>query len=84
MTEARSTKTSKKLTVKITLSDLNRMDAEIIPIIMGQKRKSNFIRLALYSYIKGLDNQAIASKRLPTEEDMKLKSKISKLEDLDF
>lgn len=84
MTEARSIKTSKKLTVKITLSDLNTIDAEIIPIIMGQKRKSNFIRLALYSYIKGLDNQAIASKRLPTEEDIKLKSKISKLEDLDF
>lgn len=84
MTETRSAKTSKKLTVKITLSDLNPMDAEIIPIIMGQKMKSNFIRLALYSYIKGLDNQAIASKRLPTEEDMKLKSKISKLEDLDF
>ena len=84
MTEARSTKTSKKLTVKITLSDLNPMDAEIIPIIMGQERKSGFIRLALYSYIKGLDNQAVTSKRLPTEEDMKLRSKISKLEDLDF
>lgn len=84
MTEAKKTKTSKKLTVKITLSDLNPMDVEIIPVIMKQERKSSFIRLALYSYIKGLDNQAVTSKRIPTEEDMKLRSKISKLEDLDF
>lgn len=84
MTEANSAKTSKKLTVKITLSDLNPMDAKIIPIIMGQKRKSGFIRLALYSYIKGLDNQAMPPKRPPTEEDQKLRSKISKLEDPDF
>lgn len=84
MTEAKSAKTSKKLTVKITLSDLNPMDAKIIPIIMGQKRKSGFLRLALYSYIKGLDNQAVPPKQPPTEEDKKLRSKISKLENLDF
>ena len=79
-----SGKPTKKLSVKITFSSLNPMDAEIIPILMAKRKKCGFIRLALYSYIKGLDNQVVPSKRQPTEEDLKLRSKISKLEDLDF
>lgn len=85
MTEAKNTRISKKLVVKITLSALDPMDAEIIPVIMGLEKKSKFMRLALYSYIKGMNNQAVTPpKRLPTMEDLKLRSKISRLDDLDF
>ena len=84
MTETDGGKTPKKLTGKITFSSLNPIDAEIIPVLMAKRKKCGFIRLAIYSYIKGLDNQVVPSKRQPTEEDLKLRSKISKLEDLDF
>lgn len=79
-----SGKPTKKLSVKITFSSLNPIDAEIIPVLMAKRKKCGFIRLAIYSYIKGLDNNALAAKRQPTEEDLKLRSKMAKLEDLDF
>lgn len=79
-----SGKPTKKLSVKITFSSLNPIDAEIIPVLTAKRKKCGFIRLAIYSYIKGLDNNAFTAKRQPTEEDLKLRSKISKLEDLDF
>lgn len=84
MTETNCVKPPKKLTVKITFSGLNPIDAEIIPVLMEKKKKCGFIRLAIYSYIKGLDTNAFPSKRQSTEEDLKLRSKMSKLEDLDF
>jgi len=84
MTETNCVKPPKKLSVKITFSGLNPIDAEIIPILMAKRKKCGFIRLAIYSYIKGLTNNTFVAQRQPTEEDLKLRRKISKLEDLDF
>lgn len=76
-----------KITVKVTFSGIDPFDAEVIPVLKGQKKKAGFIRTAVFCYVKGLNSrngEAAAEKPRLAEEDLKLGKKISKLEDLDF
>lgn len=89
-----------KLTVKVTFSIKDPMDAEVIPVLMGQKKRAGFIRTAVFCYVKGVSSRrdppspqqtsatAHAPKRASQpkqpELDAKLDAKVSMLEKLDF
>lgn len=89
-----------KLTVKVTFSSKDPMDAEVIPVLREQKKKAAFIRTAAFCYVKGIPSrrdspspqQTTAAVHAPKrasqpkqpESDAKLDAKVSRLEKLDF
>ncbi len=43
-----------KLTVKVTFSGKDPMDAEVIPVLREQRKRAAFIRTAVFCYVKGV------------------------------
>jgi len=76
-----------KLTVKVTFSSKDFMDAEAIPVLMKQKKRAGFIRTAVFCYIKGYtrtyETTVIADPQKAERND-KLDSKVSMLAKLNF
>jgi len=88
-----------KLTVKVTFSSKDPMDAEVIPVLREQKKKAGFIRTAVFCYVKGVSPRRDAlppntprGTDIPKatlepqhpETDSKLDSKVSMLDKLEF
>jgi len=88
-----------KLTVKVTFSSKDPMDAEVIPVLREQKKKAGFIRTAVFCYVKGVsprrdalppqsphtaEASEAASQPQHQRAEAKLDSKVSMLDKLDF
>lgn len=89
-----------KLTVKVTFSNKDPMDAEVIPVLRKQKKRAAFLRTAAFCYVRGIPSrrdspspqQTTAAVHAPEatsqpqhpEKDPGLDAKVSMLEKLDF
>jgi len=88
-----------KLTVKVTFSGKDPMDAEVIPVLREQRKRAAFIRTAVFCYVKGVSpgkdalpphrpiaadiSKATLEPQHP-EADSELDSKVSMLDKLEF
>ena len=68
---------AERLTVKVVFSDIDPMDAEMMAVLRGQKKKASFIKTALYWYIHREEQK---KRPVSMEKDREINNKLSRLE----